>query len=306
MWINQQILLDEAIVPGSLQMHWDDIALFATTLSNNPGLLEQFYQLRGNQVLSFINACGRTLQCYKHKDETNYADQFYSLLKQITKPFNMEDPVFAFCPWLLGEKLPNDAYYLPKASFAVKEQLGLFYNQLKSIDFAKSTYLPTKADLDDAVKQISQSSDSANRRRNIVSELLKKGCVITIQDAPFRKPKAEEAKKAWTFLESNLKPNFKNENIALYKKLIENSLAIKAEGDAEVQLKKLSMILASLDNKSHFNDLGQVLGQLRSAAFSGNKNRCYSVPQLTDWLESLVNEVQDQQHYSFNVLNTVL
>lgn len=181
-------------------------------------------------------------------------------------------------------------------------------DQLRSIDFDHSSWLPEPQDLLNAFKEIHLSGEKADEcRRQIVTRWIQKNTAICTKNAPFRILTPKESKEVGTSLNSYLKASFKQQNWPLCQNFIKNCLAINTDEPVQPQMEKLLRLLAYIDNKAHYNELGQVLGSLISTAKANGQNRRYSVPQLVICLESLINKnAYINQHYPVNLLNELL
>ncbi|WP_412754036.1 hypothetical protein [Legionella londiniensis] len=308
-WINKQLLLDKELLPDTLHLRFEDIVHFAKALQQNKIGLGDL-QLDDDE-LEFINACGRALQCHQDKPQ----DKLARLLK-IDKPGKILDHgLFTAYPWLLEDYEKNSQNWQeidPLAGVKRTLQIKLFLAQLESIDFAKSTYLPSREELREAFSAIaskSQRVEARNTRQEIVNQWIEKGCAITVQDSPFRKLENKEPKETLEFLEKRFLSTFKEHNKTLMQQLL-GHVAVKDEGNEEAvkkQLESFQRLMIGLDNKTHYNDLGQVLGLLLQKAKSAKPECIYSLPQLTSWLEKLVNQEERAfAHYPVNLLEELL
>lgn len=310
-WFNSQLSLDGDLTTNRLQMCFTDIPLFYATLVKQ-GLLEKVLYLEYPQSLAFMNACGRAVCCFR-KNELE--QQVNRLLHYVNISEDLLHPVLTDYPWLIADlvtKKRPDIYTQFKNTYAddrvVLVQLDYFVQQLRSIDFTKDNYFPDYDQLDDAFDKIARAgNDGARVRCLIVSGLIEKGCAITRQDTAFRKLKEEEKSSAMRVLSGHLKPIFRDQNLALFETLINDHLAVKADADPAKQVEQFSSLLKRLDNKLHFNEVGQILGTLLNKAKVDGKNYYYSLPQLTGWIKRLIDEqVIDRQHYPVDLLNEIL
>lgn len=316
-WMNSQFDLDAQLKPRSIQLRFSDLTIFANALQ-----AENLYNLddMNHLGIDWVNSCGRALQCIKGDDRQT---QFDVLLKFANNK-ELNHPLLTTYPWI-HDKYDENAdphaeakKILPNSPLGslLQEQLAILETQLRSIDFNKSTFLPDQKMLRDAYLAIAsaQSKDEAIKyRREAVSSWIKSRCAILNQDAPFRHLSDEEDKHALHYLESRLRLNYRSVNILLFKTFInEKMLAIDTppnHPNTKPQLEKLFGLLANLDNKSHYNELSQVLGLLISTARNDNAQaRSYSLPQLIAWLEALQYDPAAYQkyHYPVDLLREVI
>ena len=316
-YINWMHPMDGKLLPNTLHLRFADLPVLAD-------LLEQ-QKLNDSLTLELINACGRALQYFTGPDRQK---KMMDLLN-FARGEGLYHPALQTYPWLLNEcKSPDelgvdDPYLvakeqLPSTGFItlptrLKNQMDILQQQLRTIDFSRSRTYPNKKQLTQAFQEIvtAKTVDEAARlRRDAVAGWVKAGCAIAFQDAQFRHLSKEEQRDAVANFVGHLKLNFRSTNKLLVQTLItENLLAIDTErGDAERQVKELFTLLIELDNKSHYNELGQVLGMLISNARQEKQNRFYSVPQLTQWLQSLMPEkkVYEKLHYPVDLLQEIL
>ena len=319
--------LDKETISGSLQMHWQDLPQFAEALSEL-GLRQGAMELEPREALKFINACGRALQCYRALGQADSKEQLKKLLNWATKRGSDQNPSmlttrthsldcqnleFTTLPWLVDNAISEkQSAFKQGVGPDVAKQLEIFKRQLQSIEYSEKGYLPSYSEVKSAFERIAKAGPTQviESRRAIIAEWVAKGCAIKYQDAPFRKLESKERDDAYEFLDHHIKPNFKLQNQALCRRLIEEHLTVKADAgaSAKAQIEKLLTLLVHLDNKSHYNELGQILGMLISKTkTSTGQNRVYSAPQLTTWLEALLdNSTYETQHYPVNLLNEIL
>lgn len=305
-WMNEAVSLDKELLPGTWRMRYQDILVFSSII----GPLHRDF--KGNR-LDLINASGRALHCLAQFDGQK------PLFKQLVDVICTEGldkplcPLFTTYPWLVTEKLKLSSWQDPaqgaykiasvKSKEAVRE-LGLFEKQLQSIDFDQNAYWPDRDELQQCFEAIAESLNPAETRLKVVSSLLKKQCAITFQDAPFRVLEAKEIEDALVYLDSYLKPGFKSQNLTLARRFLQDYAAVKAGTEVEKQIESFLKLIIRLDNKTYFNEIGQVLGTL--IAKPGKEKKHYSLPQLTGWLESLVDDTALEHHYPVNLLSVIL
>ncbi|WED44125.1 hypothetical protein [Legionella cardiaca] len=319
-WFNEQLILDEdELLAGTLKMRVADIVPFARLIEQQ-GMTRMFESLKVPNGLEAINAFGRALQCYQSLEGkgSNSEEQFVRLLKFSKHKGSLSlRSLITDYPWLIDDCKDFDTWISPaqKALSAHKvhywseqyHQYEIFRKQLQSIDFSKSTNLPKESELESAFAAIlSDSVDPAKTRRDIISKWCLDGCDINYQDAEFRKLEQQESVEAGKYMQSQLKPRFKEQNLALCERFIRDYVAVKASLDQSQQITQLLNQLARLDNKAHYDELGKVLGLLISKAAKKDGSR-YSAPQLAKWLEYFLDEDNySNQHYPVNLLNELL
>lgn len=252
--VNKHLRLDDKdLKSSSYQVQIADLSI----------LLKSLNQLT-NIDLNAINALGRALQSYKQDEK---AEKLGKLIKYAqTRGF--DSPLFTSFPWLIDdpiEGLDNNP-----------EQLR-FYTQLQTIDFKNSTLLPDKNTLNNFLIGMM----TVENRRSAIRQLINSGCKIIDQDAEYRVLNNDEKK----FIdELYLAKTFKQTNLELLRELFEH-LAVK-QGEQE-KIKELLVLFGELDRKSHYNELGQVLGLLIEKSKGDNY---YSVAQLKIWLSAVFDE----------------
>lgn len=325
-WLNQQVFLDGEVIPGSWQVKFEHLASLANAIQTSP-LKNKI--LSSNEGEEFINSCGRALQCYASKhvadtylSKTSYAwlnqsnpeqsalSELFTIIKRDNLP--LDNTLLSAYPWLLldndkvsqkwNDPLSGSGY----VNYYFAEQQSLLNKQLRSIDFAKSSHLPSYQELLRLKEQMRRAYDSSPRKQFVTSQL-EKGCSITNQDAAYRLLNPEEQKTTYEYLSKYLKINFKTHNIDLCERLFNECIAVSVESAAvHKRLEALLKLLVSIDNKPHFNDLGQVLGLLIEQSKAGVQ-KYYSLEQLTSYLECLIDkEHAANDHYPIHILTTIL
>ena len=254
--INQCILLDpREQLSRSYHLRTSDL----------PVLVEVFTEMGADVPLDLetLNALGRALQSFSGRKK----DQLKQLIIYgIANGF--DHPLITAYPWLVAD--PIDA--LPNS-----EECQIFYKQLRSIDFASAELkLPDKADLTAALGKI----HTAESRHAVVSDLIRKKCFITDQDAAFRFLNADDKR---LMDELFLSKTFGRQNRHLLEKLFEH-LAVKEEGNTPEKIKKLLSCFSNLDRKNYYDELGQLLGLLVEKS---RDNQVYSLEQLTIWINTV-------------------
>lgn len=300
-WMNERLSLDSKILTQTLKMRFSDIPLFLASVPQN--LRDK---LDSSNTLAFINACGRAMQSFPPADCQANLEKLLAFVAQ-AQPFM--HPLFTDYPWLITEfsSLENwqDPVFIAQKACNNKsehlKQLALFEEQLRSIDFSQSKHLPNLAEITKAFDAIAKAAHPAATRKKLVSQLIYDGCVILYQDAPFRKLNDKEKKETIQFLKGRLKVNFRSQNVPLIEKLLD-SLAIKTEDTNSKSMEKFCKVLLQLDNKSHYNELARIIGELINHA----NEKSYSVTQLTVLLESLISKYADKQHYPVSILKELL
>jgi hypothetical protein len=323
-WLNDSLLLDGEIIPGSLNLKFEHIAALINAIKK-AGIENDVLKMPPEDARQFINNCGRALKCYSSPfvQETwirgTSAERTLSGLFKLLSQQNLglRSPLLSNFPWLCfahaqsGSRSwtnPVPTAHDPRTA----EQLQLLKEQMKSIDFARSAYLPTFEEINEVAQSIlSASTYPAEKqiRQEFIKQKIADGCAITYQDAAFRPLNQDEIKTANEFMAKHLKVNFKSQNIKLCEKFFAECIAVEVDGDAQKKrLDQLLQLLTSIDNKPYYNDLGQVLGLLiEYSKKQKGQQKHYSLEQLSSWLESLIDPVhKENAHFPINILTMVL
>ena len=305
-WLNAQWSLDEPLVLGSLQLHWVDMVPFLRVIESLD-LGSRLMQLSTPDAREFINGCGRALDCYRFTRAPHAETEFERLLKRtqgLQGPISLH-PLLTNRPWILGEQGDDKGVSKSHRSAEFYQQSALLTKQLRSIDFSKQGFLPNAQEIFRAHDAIDEAAPNAMAavRCDRVTEWMEKGAAIKFHDAPFRQLKSEECDAALRYVNNHLKANFKDRNQVLCERLIREHLAIQADGDVDKQMAPLLNLFMRFDNKTHYDELGQILGLL----LAKSKTSYYSVPQLVTWLDSLLDAATfENQHYPVNLLSEIL
>lgn len=258
--INKCLILDEKDLKShTYHVRFADLPILLEVLSES--------NTRINLDLETLNSLGRALQSYKNEEKKQKLKDL--LAYGFLHGFN--EPLITSFPWLIDEQIAM----LPVNN----KEVCRFYEQLRSIDFKGSTFLPNRDTLTNILFSIHTSAD----RRNAIKKLIELGCRITDQDAEYRILNSEERKLTD---ELYLAKTFKTRNIALLNELFEH-LAVKQGDNEKEKILALLKFFGELDRKSYYNELGQLLGLLVEKS---KNNQYYSVNQLTTWLSTVLNE----------------
>gem|GEM_PF-5762657 len=210
--------------------------------------------------------------------------------------FKQDKQQCLFYPWLVDQLSINDQNF-----GCTDRECEKFSKQLRSIDFKNATHLPDQACLQSCFQEINQSRNKAQTRRDLVKQLIDKGCTITDQDAKHR-PVNETEKKTLTDEIQSLTPTFENNKAAL-KQFIEKRVAVQSDvADQSASLKNLADAFKKVDNKPYYDDLGQLIGALSEALKPGE---IISVSCLTT-LISMFQPDQPTKHYPVDLLQTLI
>lgn len=310
--INRKIFLDDAtLLPGTLKIRFAHIPFFLNTIIEK-GLCPSLFKLSPALSIAFINNGGRAIECYQG-DKEKFAKLIQFVLSKNGKVLEKQlfDPLITDYPWLLDVFIEQN-----KASFEITDlvvedrrgayQLSVLQQQLRSIDFSQTNYLPTYDELKKAYKQIVKHPNPIEKRREIIDQWLTKGCAITYQDADFRLLKDNEYLKFRQSLANNFNNSYKEQNLALLNAL-RGYLAVESDTNGTAQMDALATLFIRLDNKKYYNEVGQLIGLLLQKAKGVDKLQYYSVPQLTAWLHCFIDETNiTHRHYPVNLLDEVL
>lgn len=302
-WLNQCFDLsgDRELAKSEFKLLFSDIPAWLTVLQKAPELKSALLALSSSQDLRklFINACGFVLQssllsfehwleklnqlCLEGKVNFDQDPNFFRNIFQY--PFLLVDPEF-------------DDLCVDNTFFEFKPELA---QQLCSIDYQSSTWFPSAAEL----KHVNSADDRDGHKA--VFQWIDNGCLIVDQAANFRPLTKSEVEQAIIKLESHLTLTYQQQNIILCFELLTHHMAVENNHLGQKQLDNFIDLIISLDNKAHYNELGQILGVLKTCiAQHGAKAYC-SVPKLTQWLNILCHKEQFQtQHFPTAVLSVVL
>jgi hypothetical protein len=312
-WLSHHFLLDGELIRGKMQMHWADIIPFVKILSHHRLRFSLMATPDIKQTVTFINASGRALYCYQHQMKSVGEEELFArLLDRVLATRSITPPILTTAPWSVDDKglfEPNITEYISSKPTAYRA-LSLLIEQLQSIDFSKSRRLPTQEEMIFAIQQIvsqDPQGEPHDLRRQIVSRWIESGCAIIFQDAQFEPLSEDEMKYAAKYLDTHLKPIFKDQNVELCIRFFTDGLAVRNNDEVRSQVCDLLNLLMRLDNKPYFNELGQVIGVLMTKAQASEPARRFSAPQLKTWLLALLDDAQiEQQHYPLNLLSQLL
>jgi hypothetical protein len=320
-WLNETITLDQELKPGSIQLKFEHISLFINSVTQAKLELQSSWE-----AVEFINSSGRALQCYSSPyitqlriNDTSAENNLIRLFQYLsTYSLSFSHPLLKTYPWLLfnlqhhSEDINTlrDYSYRVTYSSDLESPIKLFEKQMQSINFNKSTSLPSLTELDEFLRQLSTYYYHYNEyRTDFINDHIRKGCAITFQDAAYRPLNEQERDLTVLFMEKHLKINFKAQNLLLAQKFFTECIAVTVDGTAQkTHLETLLFLLSRIDNKPYYNDLGQVLGLLiEQSKTNKGQQKYYSLEQLISWLDSLVDPQQiELQHYPTTILREIL
>lgn len=317
-WLNQVISLNPPLLAGTLRLRWEDIPTFAHFFTDNPGLFAQLRHYSGTKALDIINNLGQGLAYLRNETDHVDKNKFISDLLQHNLSFqadpNWENWLAINIPWLLTEpecatqtvvEQQDTVNTIFSRFFTHTNEFKFFVQQLNSINFETSTQLPHIDELVQAFNSIATPAE----RRAVVTELVQRGCDITLQDTLFRKLNDEEKKvirdKATPTI---FKGIYAPLNTNLWNTFLTKYIAIESDkGEWEQQTNALKSLLQQLDNKYYYNEVGQILGLLINKAKTNQPHFIYSAPQITKWIglfldrDKLLND-----HYPVGFLSEVI
>ncbi|MFC3909870.1 hypothetical protein ACFORL_12390 [Legionella dresdenensis] len=313
-WLNDAILLDDEIVAHTIKLRFQDMPVFLELLSQSP--IQSSIDMYLRTPIDFINACGRAFLCF----EGNNAEENVKLLFQYAA--QIQDPnatLLTAYPWLITEqqasanwKDPLAVAYDLSSDALIRAELETLLRQLQSINFSNTAFnrLPNTAALTRALLEIAKEPNAtraASKRRAIISDWVNQGIDIVDQESAYRHLTGHELNENQIYLTMKFKPGFKNQNLQLCQTLFKKYIVVEASLDVENQIEKFQRLLIQLDNKTHYNEVGQILGLLIEKAKSGNQTRRYPLTQLTSWINALLEiDTYNNGHYPTNVLREIL
>lgn len=302
-WLNEPLEIDGEMKPGSLHLKFGHIQDAISAMQKF-----KLDSIKPNSRMSFVNACGRALQCFNSNVRDLEITPARALELLLEKTGNNADhPVITIAPWLFNEdkvSLENlEKEFKAITGYNRIKELQIFERQLQTIDFTQSIHLPSLDDINKFIEEFKSSQDPEQVRKTYVKQLINKGCTIVYQDASYRPITPEEQIEA-NHINKLLIANFRDDNIALCKKFFEQYVAVEVQGKGQTKdIKALIVKLKQIDNKGYYNELGGVLGLLAEKA----KGKRYSITQLTSWLDVLINPATiDQEHFPADLLKIIL
>ncbi len=343
--LNNLMTLDGKTEAGQLQLRFDDSLNFYKALLSNELLSKQ------DLNLNFINSSGKLLQFFSshfvYKPSANepanqswigYAytmansalsyitgrsaadnnqftenlSQFYQFARRIELDFN--SPLLTTLGWLC---YPYQDTATAKKLIELyqqasdKAQFDLLLQQLNSLDFSESTFLPSAEGLQNVLNTMNSATsekEAITTRRNFVSAQIQKGATIQLQDAAYRPLESTEIANFMDEILSGqgLLRCYRDENKQSLYKLLTEFIAVPRESGSEATLQQFKTLLLKMDKKEYFNVLGQLITLLQDSA--AHKKR-YALPQLVKILETLlVENAQDdaERLYPFGILSEIL
>jgi hypothetical protein len=294
-----------------LRLRFQDIPDYLSLLENDK------FQCNS---LAQINAVGQALSCYRqraqqfqqlnieggsnqiaHNDPATFKQEKTNFEKfEGIKSFDPNKPQCQFYPWLVGSNDINSPYL--ECNLQDNEHINRFIKQLQSINFETSTHLPTQEALKSAFTHLASKfgSDAQEARRDLVINLKEKGCDIQDQDASYRSVNSTELVKIEGELTTFSMAFLANQEQV--KKFIKEHVAVPNDGgDHDKALSDLVKAFKKVDNKTEFDDLGQLIGALQEKS----NGQYFSVQCLTQLIEILQPNLK-HQHYPVHLLMSVI
>ena len=309
LWLNQQFNLDGPLTSNLIQLHWADVVPFAKAIARIPNLRSKLLKLSAEEALHFINACGRALHSYRYY--RGGFNRFDSLLAFAQKK-GFDHPLFTDYPWLIDkydtatDPVSSTLILSPCKPINIR-QIELLQRQLRSIQCMENGYWPNQKELRSAFLKIKDAINPVENRHEIVAEWMDKGTVMAFEEFRFCSVSQVEAEHALHYIQNRLQVNFKTINLPLCHQFIQNHLAIETESDHLIQLNEVLSHFLYLDNKAHYNELGQLLGLLITHANTRSPKQFYSASQLCSWIRALINEkTYHHHHYPVTMLSDLL
>lgn len=233
-------------------------------------------------------------------------------------------PYLKTFPWLILDVLQNEPVFskqhddLQALANSGGNEYDRLVRQMHSIDFERSTSLPsietirTRLPLSRNMMYAFLSKKlEASHRQEFIKTASTNGCFIIDQGAGFRGLTLEEMNNAEQLFKRRMENTvYFSINAALFKFFVQQ-IAIPEMSPAETTklIEKFIDTLFSIHNKVYYNELGQVLGLLvQSVSKKGARaNEYYALPQLQEWISSLVNRADTRErHYPVHLLREVL
>lgn len=288
-WLNKHLDLRSSVVlsKSTIKLYFEHIPVFLSNIANQPVIIAYIKNLDAFAAKRFINACGLVLQ----SNTIVFSSWLNHLSLNIAHHKNVDEALNY--PFLLTGKSYN-------AELSLNINVGLS-QQLQRIDYARSTWFPTQSD----INFVSKKSDV--ECVGVVSSWIKQGCAITHKSAKYRALNNTEITKIISKLERNISVTYRKQNILLCNELITQFMAIEDPSEDKQQLEIFTRLIIELDNKAHYNELGQIFGVLLTHAKQSSKKVYYSIAQLTQWLTILCHKEQFKtHHFPISILEIVL
>ncbi|MDB2592345.1 hypothetical protein N9Y17_01375 [Gammaproteobacteria bacterium] len=309
--LNKQIAIEAGGFDKPLRLKFEDMPDAIDLLKDTKWTCDKF---------DSINQIGQALSCYKRKygqlTLQQNQGQIQVQAQKITfekaqngkfdqfngkTSFVKDKEQCLFYPWLVNQQDIGDVPYfkqlqgLDDNKQAACEQ---FFKQLQSIDYAQTAHLPTHTALKTCYEQIKSSNKPHDTRREIVAELIKQGCSITDQDAPYRLVN-ETSDGLDQILRDTFSGVYRDQNIDAASDFIKHYVAVKTEGqDAKQELTDLIKQIALVETQTPYNDIGQLTGALHQACSSNNGKGKYITAEC---LTAVIKEFQPKEGGLFPV-----
>ncbi|WP_133130264.1 hypothetical protein [Legionella yabuuchiae] len=323
-WWNQQFKLDEINFDSHYKIPLAHLPLIAhvlkeyglknlvTSQAHHPGELQNLASCGISETIALLNALGKTCQ-YLQSQSLLESPKVAGQLIQMTEHALKDEAYLAAMrqtPWLLIKMdSPWKNWFFGQSNDVLSTQKR-FLQQLESISFLTSTWLPNREDIQHALSQLDGETiplDSLdNKRRELIATWVGMGCDITEQDATFRRLTRKEEENFIRQFTDQLLPQYTKENAALIT-ILTPHLAIEADfNPLEQAFTQLIKPFKRIDNKPHFNDLAITLGSL--IHHIKQQGSVYmSLQQLSEILDSLMLAQHDEvTHFPNDMLNELL
>lgn len=286
-WLNQLFDLSEnrILEKSEWQLCYADIARFIAELEQYPELTNAVFNYNKANTKLFVNASGLVLQ----SPILNFSEWLKNINQNIAILSNAQLLQF---PFLINNLSDLDQEIEPK-----------FSRQLSSINYAETTWFP------DVKTIILANQKNVSERRETIAEWIEQGCKITRQEARFRPLLEPEAAQILAEFKRKISIVYRDQNLRLCEELVSQYLAIEDPSQNKHQIENFIQQIIALDNKPHYNELGQVLGLILQKAkqASVEEKHFISIPQLTSWLDILCHkELFNTHHFPVVLLDIVM
>ncbi|HCA89823.1 MAG TPA: hypothetical protein DEO98_05570, partial [Legionellales bacterium] len=304
-WLNALLVLeDNTLVKGRLKVSFDHIIALCQLLE--PMKLQDL-DARKNQKqhLTLVNRLGRALQwCFTKSQEKRLAT-LRSYVEGHSVSDLLKDEALKTHPWTIATLEQTSPFQQNLTSARISTQslvLKQFHQQITSISIPTSNWLPSIADLIQSYRAICEAEDADKLRQKYIDSWIDSGCDVIDQHSSYRQLNHEELTFVQTFLDNHLKPSFKKQNNALLTLFCQKYLAVNINQHGKTILEHLLKFFIELDNKLHYNEIGQIAGYLNKKAHT--HDAFFAAAQLTFWLKTIYNRNRfAREHFPLNLLD---